>query len=223
VVGDGDATVPVVVAPPRRSRTPLIIGMVVAGAVYGAFGVSTLWWRGVPLVGSVLVAGVGVGTAIVVALLVDRIMWGRRGRTLVALVAAHLMVGVAMLAASAALPSLCDPQFGDPGDRVVSPDGRFEVVTYDWSAMIDPGWTMVVERVDGGDREWFWLGAESPAPVEVRFVAPTGIEVQDDYGQVWALTFDPDTLEPSERYCVRPEYCYRWPFDGYTRTSPAGT
>ena len=106
---------------------------------------------------------------------------------------------------------------------MVSPDGRLEVVTYDWSAMIDPGWTMVVERVDGGDREWFWLGAESPAPVEVRFVAPTGIEVQDDYGQVWALTFDPDTLEPSERYCSRPEYCWRWPYTEYTRSSPVGT
>jgi hypothetical protein len=204
-------------------RALKVVGVALLCAVYGIVGAGLLWLAGASLIRAVLVAGAGTAVTIAVAMVLLRRLRDRRAPTLVTLAAVHLLGLVLVVGTVAALPVLRVADFGDPGDRVVSPDGRFEVVTYDWSAMIDPGWTMVVERVDGGDREWFWLGAESPAPVEVRFVDPTGIEVRDDYGQVWALTFDPDTLEPSERYCVRPEYCWRWPYTQYTLTSPAGT
>lgn len=202
-------------------RALKVVGLASLCAVYGVLGAVLLWFAGASFIRSVLVAGVGTAVTIAVAMLLVRRLQDRRAPTLVALAAVHLLTLVLVVGAVAALPALRVADFGDPGDRTVSPDGRFEVVIYEFQAVIDPGWTLAVERVDGGGREWFWIGVEGPEPVEVRFVDSTRIEVLDDLGQLWALTFDPDTLTPSERYCVRPEYCYRWPFDGYTRTSPA--
>lgn len=198
-----------------------LVGVALLCVVYGIAGAGLLWRAGVPLIRSVLVAGVGAALTIAVAMLVHQRLRGRRSPALVTLTAVHLLGLVLVMGAVAMLPVLRVADFGDARGRVVAPDGRFEVVTYEFSAMIDPGWTLTIERADGGGREWFWYGVEGPAPVEVRFVEPTAIEVHDDHGRVWALTFDPDTLEPSDRYCTRPEYCWRWPFTQYTRTAPA--
>lgn len=113
-----------------------------------------------------------------------------------------------------------ETSWGTPTDRVVSPTGAYEVVVYEWSAMIDPGWTLAVERVDGEGREWFWRSAELPAFRSVRFVDATTIEVTDDLDQTYRVHVDPTTLEPSDRYCPRPEYCWADPWSGYTSEGP---
>lgn len=112
------------------------------------------------------------------------------------------------------------PDFGDPTLRVASPTGEFEVVQYEFSAMIDPGWNLAIERVDGDGREWFWRSIEGPGPEEIRFSGPTSVEVTDEYGDVYEIDFDPASLKPSERFCLRPEYCHSAPWDGYTRVGP---
>lgn len=117
-----------------------------------------------------------------------------------------------------------DASWGDEGERIASPTGEFEVVTYEWSAMIDPGWNLAIERVGGDDdeREWFWRSAEMPVPKEIRFTGPTSIEVVDDLGRTYPVEFDPETLEPDERYCANLAYCTSAPWDGYTRSKPGG-
>ncbi len=215
---DGDGS-----DPRRRAggQALKVVGVALLCAVYGVVGAGLLWRAGTPLLRSVLVAAAGTSAVIGGAMLLLRRLARRRAPTLITLVAVHA-AGLAVVVGSvAALPVLRVAELGDPGARVVSPDGRFEVVTHEFSAMIDPGWTLTIGRVDGGDREWFWHGVEGPAPVEVRFLDATTIEVRDDHGQAWTVTFDPDSLDPSDRYCLRPEYCYRWPLDRYTRTTPA--
>lgn len=110
--------------------------------------------------------------------------------------------------------------YGDPTVRVASPTGEYEVVQYEFSAMIDPGWNLAIERIDGDGREWFWRSVEGPAPEVVRFSGPTSVELIDEYGDVYRMDFDPDSLKPLERFCLRPEYCHSAPWDGYTRNSP---
>jgi hypothetical protein len=198
-----------------------VVGVALLCAVYGVVGAGLLWLAGASFIRAVLVAGAGTAVTIAAAMVLLRRLRDRRAPTLVTLAAVHLLALVLVVGAVVALPVLRVADFGDPGDRVVSPDGRFEVVTYEFQAMIDPGWTLVVERIDGGGGEWFWHGVESPGPVEVRFTGPTTVEMTDDYGDVWTVTFDPGSLVPSDRFCTRPEYCYRWPLDTYSRTSPA--
>ena len=94
------------------------------------------------------------------------------------------------------------------------------MVQYEFSAMVDPGWNLVIERVDGDGREWFWRSVEYRAPETIRFSGPTSVEVVDEEGSVYRMQFDPDSLEPTERYCLRPEYCYSHPWDDYTRDAP---
>lgn len=202
-------------------RALKIVGVALLCAVYGVVGAGLLWLAGTSFIRAVLVAGAGTTVTIAVAMLLLRQLQDRRAPTLVTLAAVHLLVLMLVVGAVGVLPALRVADFGDPGDRVVSPDGRFEVVTYEFQAMIDPGWTLVVERTDGDGGEWFWHGVESPGPVEVRFTGPTTVEVTDDHGDVWTVTFDEGSLLPSDRYCTRPEYCYRWPLDTYTRTAPA--
>jgi len=110
--------------------------------------------------------------------------------------------------------------FGNPTRRVASPTGEYEVVQYEFSAVIDPGWNLAIERVNGDRREWFWRSVEGPGPESIRFSGPTSIELIDEYGGVYRLRFNPDTLEPSDRFCLRPEYCYSAPWDGYTQDAP---
>lgn len=109
--------------------------------------------------------------------------------------------------------------WGSPTRRVASPTGEYEVVQYEWTAVIDPAWNLAIERVDGDGREWFWRSVEGPAPETIRFVGPTSIEVVDQSGAVYRVDFDPNTLEPTERYCLNPGYCYANPWDNYTRDS----
>lgn len=106
--------------------------------------------------------------------------------------------------------------FGTQTRRVASPTGEYEVVQYEFRATIDPGWNLAVERVDGDGREWFWRSVEGPAPAAIRFVGPTSVEVSDEDGRVYRIRFDPDSLKPSKRCCLRPEYCYSAPWDEYT-------
>lgn len=110
--------------------------------------------------------------------------------------------------------------FGDPTRRVGSPTGEYEVVQYEFSAMVDPGWNLAIERVDGNGREWFWRSVEHWAPEVIRFAGPTSVEVVDEDGRIYRVQFDPDSLEPTDRYCLRPEYCYSHPWDSYTRDTP---
>lgn len=110
--------------------------------------------------------------------------------------------------------------WGSPSRRVASPTGEYEVVQYEFSAMIDPGWNLAIERVDGDGREWFWRSVEHWAPEIIRFSGPTAVEVIDEDGGVYRVQFDPDSLEPTERYCLRPEYCDGRPWDNYTRDAP---
>ncbi|WP_421121564.1 hypothetical protein ACE2AJ_09365 [Aquihabitans daechungensis] len=35
-------------------------------------------------------------------------------------------------------------------------------MTYEWSAMIDPGWNLAIQRVGEDNRVWFWRSAELP-------------------------------------------------------------
>ncbi len=107
--------------------------------------------------------------------------------------------------------------FGSPTRRVTSPTGEYEIVQYEFSATVDPGWNLTIERVDGDEREWFWRSVEHWAPDSIRFTGPTSVEVVDEVGGVYRVEFDPETMEPTERYCLRPEYCYRHPWDDYTQ------
>lgn len=143
---------------------------------------------------------------------------GRRRRRVAALVAVAMAVVGAVVVVAMARPS--GPNWGNPTNRVASPSGEYEVVTYEWSAMIDPGWTLAVQRVGGGEREWFWRNTESPSPKSIRFVGPTSIVVTDDWGQVYRVRFDPNTLEPTDRFCLRTGYCTDAPWSAYTRESP---
>lgn len=110
--------------------------------------------------------------------------------------------------------------FGSPTRRIASPTGEYEVVQYEFSAMVDPGWNLAIERVDGHGREWFWRSVEHWAPEVIRFSGPTSVEVLDEDGRIYQVQFDPDSLEPTDRYCLRREYCYSHPWDNYTRDGP---
>jgi hypothetical protein len=112
--------------------------------------------------------------------------------------------------------------WGSVTERVASPTGEFEVVQYEFTAVIDPGWTLAIEQVDGDRREWFWRSVEGPGPESIRFSADTTIEVIDRRGGRYTVDFDPKTLEPSDRYCLNKSYCYEDPWDDFTRTSPRG-
>lgn len=108
--------------------------------------------------------------------------------------------------------------FGDPTRRVASPTGEFEVVQYEFSAMIDTEWNLAIERVDGDEREWFWRSVEGPAPEEITFTGPTSVKVTIDSGAgMFEMEFDPDSLEPSRRFCLNTEYCQDEPWNRYTR------
>jgi hypothetical protein len=156
------------------------------------------------------------GTAIIGVDRADGVWpWVRRRR-----VGAGLAVVVVGLTAGLLGSWFFRVDWGTPTRRVASPTGEFEVVQYEWTAVIDPAWNLAVERVEGDGREWFWRSVEGPGPATITFVAPTTIEVVDEYGGRFLVDFDPTTLEPSERYCLRPEYCYSRPWDGYTRESP---
>ncbi len=111
------------------------------------------------------------------------------------------------------------PDWGTRADRIASPTGEFEVVQYEWAAMIDPGWNLAIERVDTGEREWFWRSTEHPAPTSIRFTGTHSIEVTDADGQVYRVDFDSGSLVPSDRYCLDPGYCSDAPWNDYTRTS----
>jgi hypothetical protein len=197
-----------------------VVGLSVLCFVYGWVGAAVAWFQGAGPLRALLLAG-GWATITVVATLVflDR-RGSRRGATLRAVGLVHASALVAVSAAVLAWPLIRTADWGEPGDRVVSDDGRYAVVTYEWSAMVDPGWNIAVERPDGSGRQWIWRGTEHPVPTEVRFAGPTSIEVVDDTGAVWSVDFDPDSLEPSDRYCTNVAYCYQWPWDGYTRTAP---
>ena len=107
-------------------------------------------------------------------------------------------------------------EYGTATRRVASPSGEFEIVQYEFVAMIDPGWNLIVERIGTDEREWFWRSVESPAPDIIRFTGPTSVEVVDEQGRVHQVRFDPDTLEPTDRICLRPEYCWNEPWDEFT-------
>jgi hypothetical protein len=143
---------------------------------------------------------------------------GKRRWRVVALVAvAVVVVGVVI---TVAVARFWGPSWGTPADRVVSPTGEYEVVTYEWTALIDPGWNLFIQRVGGEEREWFWRSAESPALKSVRFTGPTSIEVTDRMDQVYLVDFDPASLEPSDRFCLNGGYCSDAPWNGYTRSGP---
>ncbi|WP_421119745.1 hypothetical protein ACE2AJ_20710 [Aquihabitans daechungensis] len=93
-------------------------------------------------------------------------------------------------------------------------------MTYEWSATIDPGWNLAIQRVGEDNRVWFWRSAELPALKSVRFTGPTSIEVTDDMDQVYRVDFDPASLEPSDRFCLNAGYCSDAPWNGYTRSGP---
>ena len=141
--------------------------------------------------------------------------WIRRRR-----IHAGLAVVVVGVAAGLLVGWLFRADWGTATRRMASPTGEFEVVQYEWTAVIDPAWNLAIERVDSDDREWFWRSVEGPGPASIAFVAPTTIEVVDHYGGRYLVDFDPSTLEPSDRYCLRPEYCYQHPWDDYTREAP---
>lgn len=108
--------------------------------------------------------------------------------------------------------------FGNPTRRVASPTGEYEVVEYEFSAMIDTGWNLAIERVDGDGRQWFWRSVEGPAPENIRFTGPTSVEVTIERGAGrYEIDFDPDSLEPSRRFCLNTEYCQDDPWNDYTR------
>lgn len=139
--------------------------------------------------------------------------WRRWRPLVIAFALALLIVGVV---AWWFLRGVAD--FGDETRRVVSPTGEFEVVQYEFSAMIDPGWNLAIERAEGGGREWFWRSVEGPAPETIRFLGNTSVEVVDGYGGIYRMTFDPASIEPDKRYCLRPEYCHSSPWYDYTHT-----
>ena len=135
-----------------------------------------------------------------------------------ALVAAAVVVVGVVTAVTVSRSS--GPHWGTAGDRVVSPTGEYEVVTYEWSAMVDPGWNLAIQRIGGEEREWFWRSAELPALRSVRFTGPTSIEVTDDMDQVYRVDFDPASLKPSDRFCLNGGYCSDAPWSGYTQSGP---
>ena len=143
----------------------------------------------------------------------------RRWRPLVIAGAAVASLAIVVLVGFFVMGS---PQrtWGTPTDRVASPTGEYEIVTYEWTAMIDPGWNLAITRVGDDQREWFWRSTEMPRPKAIRFTGPTSIEVTDDLGQKYRVDFDPRSLEPSDRFCLRPEYCSDPPWNGYTRDAP---
>jgi hypothetical protein len=143
---------------------------------------------------------------------------GRRRWRVVALAAvAVVVVGVVI---AVVVTRSAGQSWGTPTDRVASPSGEYEVVTYEWSAMIDPGWTLAIQRVGGDQREWFWRNTEDPGPKAIRFTGPTSIEVTDSWDQVYRVNFEPNSLEPSDRFCLRTGYCSDAPWNSYTRESP---
>ncbi len=144
----------------------------------------------------------------------------RRGRIAVAVGAAVVVGALGLVAAVVVVGRLGQPEWGTPGDRVLSPTGDYQVVTYEWTAMIDGAWNLAIERVDGEGREWFWRSVEMPRPRKVRFTGPTTVEVVDDLDQTYRIRFDPETLEPTDRFCPTPAYCTDGPWDAYTREGP---
>lgn len=72
---------------------------------------------------------------------------------------------------------------------------------------------LVIERIEGDGREWFWRSVAHRAPETIRFSGPTLVEVVDEEGSPYKMQFDLDSLEPTERSCLRPEYCYSHPWD----------
>lgn len=228
---DGDvAQGPEVAAAGRRPNGALItVGFALLCLVYGWLGAVVLWYSGAGLIRALAIAGVWaavtvIGVLVFISRRTDRDGSGtvEPGTTSRAAGLVHGSLAMAVVVAVLAWPLIRTADWGTPGERVTSPDGRFVAVTYDWSAMIDPGWNIAVERADGDGREWFWRGTEHPEPVEVRFAGEHRIEVVDGAGVVWAVEFDPETLEPSDRYCTNTSYCHQWPWDRYTRTDPAG-
>lgn len=146
----------------------------------------------------------------------ERAHGSRRSRVAALVAVAVVVVGVT----TAVVVTRSSAQsWGTPTDRVASESGEYEVVTYEWSAMIDPGWTIALQRVGGDQREWFWRNTEDPAPKAIRFTGPTSIEVTDSWDQVYRVDFEPNSLEPSDRFCLRTEYCSDAPWSSYTRES----
>lgn len=137
---------------------------------------------------------------------------GRRRWLRLAVVAA-VVVGVAFAGWWAFLRTA----WGDVTRRIASPTGDYEVVQYEFSAMIDTGWNLAIERTNGGGRQWFWHSVEGPAPEAITFTGPTSVEVTTDSGGVFEMEFDPDSLEPNRRFCLNPEYCRDDPWNDYTR------
>lgn len=214
---------------PRASGPVATVGLALLCVVYAWVGAAVLWYQGAGLVRALVLAGAWAGVTIIATIVFlgrqrspgDENARSRRVGPVRAAALVHLSLLVAAGAAVVAWPLIRSADWGEPGDRVTSPDGRLVAVTYEWTAMIDPGWNIAVERVDGSGRQWFWRGTEHPAPTEVRFLDAHRVEVVDDVGQAWVVDLDPETLEPSERYCTNTSYCYQWPWDGYTRTTPA--
>jgi hypothetical protein len=110
-----------------------------------------------------------------------------------------------------------EPSWGTPVMRSVSPSGDFVAVVYAFHAMIDTGWTVVIERPDGGDQDWMWHAVEWPEPTEIRWLGETEVAVVAR-GEIYATRFDPTTLRPADRYCMTTGYCREAPFSEYTRT-----
>lgn len=179
-----------------------------------------MWLAGASVPRAALIA---VGWALV-TVTSGRALRRRVGRPKIATIAVIVLVhasGVALaILLSVVWPWIRGADWGTATDRVVSQDGRYEVVTYEFTAVIDPGWNLAIERVDSGDREWFWRSVEGPAPTEVRFVGANRVEVVDSSGEVYAIEFDAESLEPTDRYCLSPGYCYERPWDQYTASTP---
>lgn len=205
----------------------ITVGFAMLGLVYGWVGAAVLWYRGAGLVRALAIAGVWSALTIIGVLVFIGRRSGRgsgapaRGTAVRAAGLVHLSLLVAVVAVVVAWPLIRTADWGTAGERVPSPGRDYVAVTYDWSAMIDPGWNIAVERIDGSDRQWFWRGTEHPVPAEVRFAGENRIEVVDDVGVVWVVDIDPETLEPSDRYCTNTSYCHQWPWDQYTKSSPA--
>ena len=205
----------------RKTRIRLFnarFGLVGLSGLYCVLGALVMWVFGA----SVLLAGpLATGWAMLTIAVGWRPLRQLRRPWTTGLAVVGIVHGFALVAAMVGAlfwSSIVRYDFGEPTDRVVSDDGRFEVVTYEFSAMIDPGWTFALERVDGDGREWIWTNVESPPPVAVRFAAADRVEIVDDQGVVYSISFDPKTLEPSDRFCLRPKYCYRSPLRAYTST-----
>lgn len=79
------------------------------------------------------------------------VAWWRHDRTPTGLDPAALAIAVAVIVVLVGLLALRSAQgtWGSPAERVASPTGEYEVVQYEWTAMIDPGWNLAIERVGG--------------------------------------------------------------------------